>query len=289
MTGNWGRWGERDERGTLNLVDETVVRAAVGTVRQGRVLSLAQPLGPDTSVPPHRRPPQRFMGRDAGDYAAGARSPDGFRFAEDTVLLGTHTGTHVDALAHTWTGDHLYNGHPASSVRSTRGAGHCGAERLGPVVTRGLLLDLVDHRGAPLEASSPVGAEELAEVCDRAGAQPGPGDAVLLRTGWWERHQGTEAYHDHEPGLSDEGARWLAERDVALVGADNYAVEVQPSPAGSTFPVHLRLLHRHGTPLVENLDLAELAASGAVTFLFVAAPLPLRGSTASPLNPVTVL
>ena len=289
VTGNWGRWGAEDEAGALNLLDAGTVRAAVGLVTEGRTLSLAQPLGPHAGVAPHRAPPRRFMDRDAGDYAAGARAPDGFHFAEDTVLFGSHTGTHLDSLAHAWSGDQLYNGHPASSVRSTRGAQRCGAEKLLPAVTRGVLIDLVATRGGPLDASSPVGAEELAAGYARAGVEPRPGDAVLLRTGWWERHEGAPAYFDHEPGPDDGAARWLAERDVAVVGADNYAVEVQPSAPGSTFPVHLTLLHRHGVPLLENLELRELAATGRTTFLLVLAPLPLAGSTGAPVNPLAVL
>lgn len=288
MTGtNWGRWGPDDEAGALNLVDPGVVHAAVGLVVEGRTLSLAQPIGPRAGVPPHRRAPQRFMDRDAGDYAAGARAPDGFRFAEDTVMFGTHTGTHLDALAHTWSGEELYNGHPATSVRSTRGARHCGAEALRPVVTRGLLVDLA--RDAPLPARTAVDAERLEVACRTAGVEPRAGDAVLLRTGWWERHRGAPAYFDEEPGIDDSAARWLAARDVAVVGADNYAVEVQPAAPGSTFPVHLTLMHRHGVPLLENLDLAALAAAGRTTFLLVLAPIPLAGSTAGPVAPVAVL
>lgn len=286
---NWGRWGVDDEAGALNLLDPSVVLAATGLVQEGRVLSLAQPVGPEASVPPHRRPPQRFMDRDAGDYAAGARSPDGFRFAEDTIQLAVHSGTHLDALAHAWSGDTLYNGHPASAVRSTRGAQRCGADKLLPAVTRGVLIDLVGAHGGPLPAQAPVGVEEVAAAYARAGVEPRPGDAVLLRTGWWEQHLGRLEYFDNEPGLDDDAAGWLAERDVALVGADNYAVEVQPSPPGSTFPVHLTLLHRHGVPMLENLQLRELADTGRTTFLLVVAALPLAGSTGSPVNPLAVL
>ncbi|MFF3358636.1 cyclase family protein [Streptomyces sp. NPDC002917] len=286
---NWGRWGPEDEAGTLNLLNPESVLGAVRTVRQGRVVSLAQPIGPSTSVPPHRHAPRRFMDRDAGDYALGARSPDGFRFAEDTITLASHSSTHLDALAHAWTGDELYNGHPAASLRSTRGAGRCGADKLRPIVTRGVLLDLVAANGGPLQQSTPVTATDLETACKRIEVVIGAADAVLVRTGWWETHRGAQEYHDNEPGLTDDAAAWLTERDIALVGADNYAIEVQPSPPGTTFPAHITLLHQHGIPMLENLDLAELGAAAASTFLFVAAPLLLQGSTASPLNPVAVL
>lgn len=292
-TGNWGRWGPDDEAGALNLVDAAAVLRGTALATEGRVLSLAQPMGPRTGVAPHRRAPRRFMDRDAGDYLAGARAPDGFHFAEDTVQFATHSGTHLDALSHAWTGDTLYNGHPAAATRSTHGAQRCGAEALRPAVTRGVLVDLVAGAGSrwdgPLPAHAPVEPADLDHAYRAGGIEPRPGDAVLLRTGWWERHRGTPAYFDDEPGLTDAAAAWLAERDIALVGADNYAVEVQPAPPGRTFPVHLRLMHAHGVPLLENLDLAELGATGRVTFLLVVAAVPLAGSTAGPVHPVAVL
>lgn len=286
---NWGRWGEHDEAGALNLIDQETTLAAIGLVNTGRVVSLAQPAGPKAGVPPHRNSAARYMDRDAGDYALGARSPGGFRFAEDTVTMSTHSGTHVDALSHAWSGDELYNGHSAANTRSTTGAKRLGADKLLPVLTRGVLLDLVATNDGPLAPSTPVGAAEISAAYQNAATEPHPGDAVLLHTGWWGRTGGSDTYFDLEPGLSEEGAQWLAERDVALVGADNYAVEVQPAPEGSAFPVHLLLLHRCGVPLIENLDLTLLAETGRTTFLFVFAPIPLQGSTGSPVTPIAVL
>lgn len=290
MTGNWHRWGEQDQAGALNLVTPEVTRRAAGLVRSGRTVSLAQPLGPSTPAPGHRSGPLRFMNRDAGDYALGARTPGGFKFAEDTVQFSTHSGTHVDALSHAWSGDHLYNGHPQSSTRSTRGAQRCGAESLVPVVTRGVLVDLVAVHGGPLPPRTPVEAADLERGIVEAGVAPEPGDAILVRTGWWESHGSGPDYFADEPGITDDAASWLAAHDVALVGADNYAVEQQTPEPG--FPAHLVLLHQHGVPLIENLDLAPLAAAlppGRSTFLLLFAPLPLVGSTGSPVTPVAVL
>jgi kynurenine formamidase len=287
---NTGRWGEDDEQGALNLVTPEVTRRAAGLVSSGLTLSLAEPLGPTTPVPPHRRAPSRFMDRDAGDYALGARSP-GFKFAEDTVQFATHSGTHVDALAHLWDGEHLYNKHAQKSTRSTRGAQRLGAEKLTPVLTRGVLVDLVAAMGGPLEPSTPVSSDDLLRGIRESGIEPGPGDAVLIRTGWYETRAGGPEYFANEPGITAEAAEWLADRDVSLVGADNYAVELQESRV--EFPAHLVLLHRNGVPLIENMVLAaladHLADASRSAFLFVFAPVPLQGSTAGPLNPLAVL
>lgn len=287
---NWGRWGQDDQAGALNLIGQDQVRRAVGLVRQGHVVRLGTDLGPAALVPPHRKRVERFMTRDGGDYAAGARRPGGFQFAEDVVSFSTHSGTHVDALAHAWYGDHLYNGFPSESIRSTSGAQRCGAEHLRPMVTRGVLLDVAVWRDGPMGPSEPVTAADLERAAEAGGARPEPGDAVLVRTGWLGRtsHDPT-TYFATEPGIDLSAAQWLAMHDVAVVGSDNYAVEAQPSPAETMFPVHQLLIRDHGVPLIENMVLDELAQSDVACFLFVAAPLPFVGATAGPVSPLAIL
>ena len=113
---------------------------------------------------------------------------------------------------------------------------------------------------------------------------------LLIRTGWQESQEGqTEVSFEEEPGIDVEAALWLAERGVAVVGADNFAIEAIPFPPGTVFPVHQRLIRDHGIPLLEGLVLHQLAARGRGAFLFSAAALPLVGGTGSPLHPVAVL
>ncbi|HEX3402067.1 MAG TPA: cyclase family protein [Acetobacteraceae bacterium] len=286
----WQRWGEADERGALNHISATQVQQAAAMVRSGGVLSLAQPLSPRTPVPRHRAGVQRFMGRDGGDYAAGARRPGGFQFAEDTVVLPLHIGTHIDALCHAWYDDALYNGFPGSGTRSTSGATRCGIDKMGPVVGRGVLLDVAGLEGDPLRDGTAIGPHDLERAAKRAGTDVGKGDIVLIRTGWAE-HQGRadSVSFDSEPGLDVDAALWLADREIAALGADNFAVEVIPFAQGTVFPVHQRLIRDFGVPLLEGLLLQELAATGRREFLFVASPLPVVGGTGSPINPIAIL
>jgi kynurenine formamidase len=286
--GNRGRWGDADERGALNLLDGTTVRAATETVERGEVIELAQPLSAATPAPPGRGGLIHHMTRDGGDYAAGGKVLGRSRYAEDFIAMSTHLGTHIDALAHVWYDEELYNGHPQSAVRSG-GAKRCGVEKLGPLVARGVLLDLAAAAGVEtLGAGEVVDAASLERCAARAAVEPARGDVVLLRTGWFAA--AGEHYFEGEPGLDLSGAAWLAARDVAAIGADNYAVEAlagASNPDG--FPVHELLLRDHGIPLIENLDLERLAGAAAGPFLFVALPLPLAGGTASPLAPVAVI
>ena len=129
-----------------------------------------------------------------------------------------------------------------------------------------------------------------AREAERAGAEPGKGDIVLIRTGWAESQGRAAAVSfDAEPGLDIEAALWLAERDIAVLGADNFAIEVIPFARDTVFPVHQRLIRDFGIPLLEGLVLQPLAELNRGQFLFVAAPLPVVGGTGSPLAPVAVV
>lgn len=285
----WHRWGEDDETGALRAVDANKVRKAARLVTSGRVIGLAQPISDRTPVPHGRSSVMHFMNRDGGDYAAGGKRPGGFQFAEDTIVMPAHLGTHLDALCHVWYDDELYNGYSSNSIRSTFGASRCGIDKLPPIATRGLLLDVVRHRGAPLAAGERIGLAELQAVANAAGVAPEPGDVVLLRTGWFETHGSEADYFDGEPGLALDAALWLAQSGVAVIGADNYAIEAIPFPEGTVFPVHQRVIRDYGVLLLEGLVLGELAATERSEFFFTAAALPIVGGTASPLSPMAIL
>ena len=113
---------------------------------------------------------------------------------------------------------------------------------------------------------------------------------MLLRTGWLESQTDSRsADFNAEPGIDRDAGQWLADCEVALVGADNYAVEVLPFAPGTVFPVHQLLIRDYGMPLIENMELAPLAATGRHEFMFMASPLPFVGATGSPLAPLAVL
>lgn len=286
---SWGRWGAEDEIGAPNLIGAEQVRLAASLVRTGQVVSLAQPISDRMPVPAHRAGVMHFMGRDGGDYAAGAKRPGGFQFAEDTVVLPLHIGTHIDALCHAWCDDHLYNGFPGATVRSTTGALRCGIEKMPALVTRGVLLDIVRLRGRVVTPGDAIGRAELEAAAAQAGVTLKAGDAVLIRTGWQESQTAHAADFNVEPGIDVGAALWLASCGVAMVGADNFAIEVLPFPPGTVFPVHQRLIRDYGIPLLEGMVLRPLAEAGGTAFLFVATPLPVVGGTGSPIAPVAVL
>ncbi|CAA0081006.1 Kynurenine formamidase [Halioglobus japonicus] len=302
--GNWGRWGKDDQRGAANLVTADVTRQAAGAVGQGRVLSLSLPIQGSTSSNaasrvPHMkgRPlPQHFMSVDGGDYAAGASHPAGGRaMADDALMLSPHgTTTHVDALCHMWRGDEIYNGHSANRIRSY-GATRCGIENLQHLVTRGVFLDIpaLDQR-QHLDPLEQISVEQLQAALAVRGLTIQQGDAVIIRTGWTEVFStDPDLYWSGEPGLSPEAALWLAQQDVSLVGCDNSAIcslnQSGLSCDALDDDIHMILLWEHGIYLLEMLWLTELATQQAGEFLFMLAPLNIKGGTSSPVNPLAVL
>ncbi|WP_327086641.1 cyclase family protein [Nonomuraea sp. NBC_01738] len=288
---NWGRFGPADQRGTLNLLTPGRVLAALATARTGEIVSLAAPIGRNAPHLRGRPSPQHFMSIDGADFAAGTRPVGaGLRMADDALIVSAHgTTTHMDALCHMWSGDELYNGHPASEVHSY-GAKRCGIDQVGGLVARAVFYDLPSHRHVDhLPAGHRVLPEELAEI-----SEIGPGDVAVIRTGWprvWQ--EAPERYAAPQPGLSAAAGRWLAERDVAAVACDNAAIGGLNERGLADEPVeddlHLILLHRHGIHLLEMLWLEDLVAPSPGEFLFVAAPLRLSGGTASPVTPLAIL
>jgi kynurenine formamidase len=90
------------------------------------------------------------------------------------------------------------------------------------------------------------------------------------------------------PGIGVDAARWLAEQDVVLVGADTLGLEVRTREHAWDIPVHVCLLHEHGVYMLEMLDLEAIAADKIHRFLFVLAPLPITGGSGSPVNPLAI-
>ena len=287
---SWGRWGADDERGALNTLGPAALARGLACVTENRSLSLTAPVVAGRGTGAVGRPdPAHFMLRDGGDYAAGHPERAGFGFSDDVIQIPTHGVTHVDALSHIWRDGLMYNGHPSSAVTS-KGARRCGIETAGPIVTRGVFVDLVPTGSRWLESGHSVGIDDLRAHLDKAGVELEPGDALLVRTGWVDAWQAGQTRHDAWPGLDGDCADWLGEQDLALIGADNIAVEAFPSSdPDCQVPLHIALLRGHGVFFCEVMALSELAVSGRNTFLFVANPLPVVGAVGGPVCPVAVL
>jgi kynurenine formamidase len=282
---NWGRWGDDDQLGALNLITPEVTAAAAATVRSGRTVSCARTL--DTVPAPDNPSPvaHHMIGTATEGWGADyfAIAPHGF------------ATSHIDALCHIFHEGRIFNGYPAETV-TAHGATRLGIHHLqSGIVTRGVLLDVPALRGVDaLEPGEPVFPEDLAAAEERAGLRVGAGDALLVRTGrWrWRNEHGPWDLGGRAAGLDASCLPWLRERDVATLGSDGVS-DVLPSRVdGVAMPIHTVTLVVMGVHLMDNLDLDALAAAcaeeGRWEFLFTVAPLVLRRGTASPVNPIAV-
>jgi kynurenine formamidase len=264
------------------------IQTLLDAVTTARIIDLGRPLFQGMPQSPNHPPFRLSLARRHGDLVR----PDGGSAANEMLVMGAHVGTHIDALCHVSHDGLLHGGVLASDAQTGGRFSQLGIETVAPLVCRGLLLDVPATLG--VEACDP-GYEVTAVDLDAAAADLAiaPGDVVLVRTGWGRRFEHGDAYVGHEsgvPGPGEAGARWLADLRPRAVGADTIAFErIAPGAGHAVLPAHRVLLVEHGIPIIETLDLEELAASGAREFLFILSPLALVGATGSPARPLAVL
>ncbi|MFN8017751.1 MAG: cyclase family protein [Acidimicrobiales bacterium] len=292
---NRGRWGADDRRGTLNLIDEEAVRRGAAAVRQGRPFSLAVPFdadGPQTGAIPGRTNPELEMTAINVEYTG---SPDGFTTNDDRFQMGVQACTHWDALSHVGYSGELYNGVPRSQVTEA-GAGDLGIQAFGPVVTRGVLLDVARLHGVDhFDDNHPITAEELDACAERAGVTVEPGDIVLVRTGHMHflRIGEKDRYRMVCPGLSTMTIEWLHDHQVAGVATDTFVLECFPCEDPAVLlPIHMIHLRDMGLAQGQIWALDDLAADceadGQHDFLLSATPIPLTGASGGLVAPTAV-
>jgi kynurenine formamidase len=297
---NWGRWGDDDEVGAVNYLDESQVLAGVGAVRQGTTFTLGVPIGHPDGDPksPSRPDAQHYMRRDRGHYESGKLPATNRQGADDVLVLALHATSHVDALGHSWYDDALYNGFDPETTKG--GLGRCSVEPIAEhgVVGRGVLLDVARHRGVDhLPADAEIDLDELLACADAQGTELRPRDVLLVRTGWLERfydgeRDAIEAFD--EPGITytDRFAEWVQNMEIPSYGSDTLASERTYPESGVRLPLHSAFLRDQGILITEILDLEALAADcaddGQYDFCYVCAPLKIVHGTASPVNPIAI-
>jgi kynurenine formamidase len=292
---NWGRWGDDDERGTLNHITPEHIVQAASLVRRGKVFDLGIPFdlnGPQLGGA--RSNPVRLMSETGDDQ----EFPGPFKYADDYVIMPLQSASQWDALGHVFYDDHLYNGFPASDV-TPHGLKHDSIDKISKdVIGRGVLLDIAALKGVDwLEAGYVVTPEDFDEAAARQGIEIRAGDIVLFRTGWrkfFVEKQSREEFMAGEPGIGMACCKWLHDHEIAALASDNWAIEVLPGEyyPEQVFNVHMVLLRDLGLTLGEILDFEELAADcaedGVYEFFFCAPALPFTNGAGTPINPLAV-
>ncbi|MEU6309995.1 cyclase family protein [Streptomyces sp. NPDC047014] len=293
---NWGRWGAADETGTLNLITDEVVRAAAAEIRTGHRVPLALPLkedGVQAGLIPGRTNPLHTMVQINQELFG----PGTVACSDDTVSMGLQSGTHWDALTHVSHSGRIYNGRPAATITAHGRAEFSGIDKAGPVVSRGVLLDVARAKGLDrLPGGHAVTPEDLAEAEEHGRVTVGAGDIVLVRTGQIQVYLAGDkhGYGFPSPGLSVRTPEWFHARDVAAVANDTLTFEIFPPEIENLWlPVHALHLVEMGMHQGQNWNLEPLSTACAdtrrYTFLLSAMPEPFVGAVGTPVSPVAIL
>ena len=283
---NWGRWGKEDQLGAINLITAAKRKQAAALVKEGFSVSLARDAEKERSA--DNPSPYEHTMTLSGVNNRGQFSLDAFR-----ISFHGYQHTHLDALCHMFWNGKMYNGFSQEEV-TEKGAEKLAIQNLKQgIFTRGVLMDIPQLKGLKyLEPGTPIYPEDLEAWEKKAGLKLTAGDAVFIRTGRWARRAEKGAWNvaASAAGLHASCARWLKQRDVALLGSDA-ASDVSPSGVeGLTHPIHQLTLIALGVNIFDNCDLEALSEAAAKRkrweFLLTAAPIPLTGGTGSPLNPI---
>lgn len=283
---NWGRWGEDDQLGAINLITPETRLAAAKLVTSGVSVSLARDVEKEEAVDN----PRPFLHKMLN---VGLDNPTQFVSDDYQVSYHGYAHTHMDSLCHMAFEGKMYNGFPQAEVVAE------GAPRLAVtsfkqgIFARAVLMDIPRLKGVDwLEPGTPIYPADLDAWEKQAGFATRAGDVVLIRTGRWAKRDSDGPWDVSKlsAGLHASSAVWLKERDAAILGSDA-ASDVSPSRVeGVAQPIHQLVIVAMGMPIFDNLDLEALAEEAARQnrweFLITAAPIAVGGGTGSPFNPI---
>jgi kynurenine formamidase len=291
-------FGSDDEIGMLNLITPQLSASMLSRADATRVFDLSvdlffgMPTWTAGGEPPYQiwmnHTPQGSVVDDP--IGVGTEQNELVAWSADSISMFTHCGTHVDTLNHFGYQGKIWNGYSTERHLGSTGWTVAGADKLPPVIARGILLDVAAaHDTDVLPDSFVIGPEHLELTVSRQKTDIQVGDVVMVRTGRGSTWPHGAAYLPREPGLDRAGAEWLARKGVAMVGADNIALESLPSSDPENWlPVHTYLLAEAGVPIMEVVDLEGISEEELYEFCYIGAALKLRGATAGPIRPLAL-
>lgn len=283
------KYGADDVRGAVNNLSPEGVMRAVGLVKTGKVYSLAIPTGPDAPAFGDRRYVVEILPPPGTDM-----TPDGSERVtahDEKVTTSMGIGTQLDGLGHLGIDHHYYNGRLASELNTKDGFKTLDTSAIPPIVTRGVLIDMARQAGKPmLGPGEAFNRPEIEAAMKAQKVTIGKGDVVIFHTGWMKTLATDRAtFSSKEPGLGEEGAKWLASLGVVAVGADTIALEPLPAvDPKREWITHQTLLAKHGVHILENINTAPLVADGVSEFLFVLGQPRFVGTVQVVVNPIAI-
>jgi kynurenine formamidase len=282
-------YGADDEIGAANLITPELVLQSLQLVKQGKTLPLGVPV--DKNFPAYRHRSFRLYNIQVGQEGGKTLGPNKFTSNDELVNAWTGVGTQLNGIGHIGIDNVYYNGHKAADFVTVDGVKKLGVEKVPPLVTRAVVLDMCSHYGKEIV---PGGTEftlaDIQAVLKKEGITLRKGDIVLFNTGWLELvGKDHKMFLEQEPGIGMEAAQWLAEQGIVAYGGDTWASEVYPDPkSGEEFPVNQFMLAKKGIYNLELIDTRPLVKEKVWEFLFVLGQPLYVGSTQVNINPVAI-
>jgi len=208
------------------------------------------------------------------------------------IVTMEHAGTHIDAICHQAFNMKLYNNILVNNeIETPFGFNKLSVEKISPIISRGILLDVAGFKNLDyLPANYEITMQDLENCAEIEKINVKRGDVVLVRTGYGKFWHNEDKYMK-AAGVSLKASRWLANKSVFAVGADNSAwdlLDARDLESGTTLPSHALLIVEKGIHIMEHLNLEKLAADKQYIFIFICLPLKLRGATGSPIRPIAI-
>lgn len=283
------KYGPNDEIGAANLLKPELVLEAAKLIKTGKTYSL----GVETNSKAPAYPPRTWSLTVIQPGQAGGTTlgPTKTSYNDDIWSGWVGVGSQIDGLGHIGVDNVYYNCNQSKDFAQADGLKKLGVEKIPPLVTRGVVLDMTAVSGQnPVPAGTAFNKKEIDDALAKQGIQIRKGDIVLLHTGWQSMaDKDPKAFMAGEPGLGKEGAEYLVSKEVVAIGADQWAVEVIPFEKGvGVFEVHQILLPRNGVYILENMNTSALVADKAWEFLFVLGHARMTGGVQSIINPIAI-
>jgi kynurenine formamidase len=240
--------GTNDEIGVLNTLTAAQSVAVLQRIESGKVYDLSvdyfvgMPGLADLGMgdPPYHMWMTHTQSGVKVEGLSPAGSSEELTLYDDAVLMSTHSGTHLDALNHLGYGDKIFNGYEASKHLGNKGWTKAGADKIPPIITRGLLIDVAGEKGvAMLPNAYEITVTDLQQALNKQGVMLQTGDAVLIRTGRMTVWPDPKTFVPNEPGITKQSAAWLIDNGAILLGADNMGVEKFPMAKEACTPTSL--------------------------------------------------
>ena len=284
------KFGPNDEIGNMNHVTPAKTLAAAKLVTRGK----AYRLGIETNKDTPAYPPRTFAITvvQPGQTGGATLGPTKTTYNDDIIAGWVGIGSQLDGLGHIGVDNLYFNCNKASDFAMTDGLKKLGIEKVPAIATRGVLLDMAGYFNTDIvKEGTAFNRAEIEGAMKRQGVKSiEKGDVVLFYTGWTKLiGKDNKRYNAGEPGLGVEGAKYLASLEVAMVGADQWAVEAIPFEKNAgVFEVHQILIALNGIHILENMNTEEMVKDQAWEFLFTLGPSRITGAVQAIINPIAI-